>query len=234
MAKKYELVPIVTGFGDIMYVNISGKGKRNFNDDGDEFTATVHLKGEAAKETIAKIDELIAQGPKDLELVSKGYKELLVDEAGKLYSPNKHGKVKVKTKNDDGEVVSTDITSTLKPSGVFAVTMKTQTTFQDGKTKKIIVQNAKAKTVELGERKVGNGTTGALSGKMKIYTQKDDWGIALFLSGLQITKFVKYEGDAGFEAQDDGFEDFEDDDLETEEAAETATAEPKAKANIKL
>ena len=123
------------------------------------------------------------------------------DGEGNLYSPNKDDKV---FKKVDGE--SVDITKECSPSGVWAFTFRTGTTFPDGKTKQVNVFNNAKRKVNMGERKIGNGTTGAISGKMRMFERGKEWGVSLFLSNIQIVKFVPYEGDAGFEEQDGDFD----------------------------
>lgn len=86
-------------------------------------------------------------------------------------------------------------------------TLKTSTTYADGKAKEIRIFNSKAEPVTLpANTRVGNGSRGRASGIMAIY----DGGVAargvtLYLDAVQLTKFVPYAGnDPGFEAEDDG------------------------------
>lgn len=187
-----DLIKIATPVGELHYVNISGQGKENYNEDGYEYVATVYLdktKPEVV-EFIAKIEELKLSGPKDKTLQTSGYFDLFKDEEGKLFAHT--------DEKDGGE-----------PTNLIGARFKTKTTFTDGKQKKIAVYNVKRKVVDLGERRVGNGTIGAISGAMQLYVNGKKWGISLFLNSIQITKFIEYVGDAGFEEQEGDFEGFD-------------------------
>lgn len=246
-----ELINVVTPVGELHFVNIAGQGKKNYNEDGYEYTATIYLEGEKAKALRNKLDAVLSSPPKGKTLKGKGYKELLVDEEGNLYSPDKAGKVykkvykKVDEETVDEETVDeekVDITAKCKPSGIWAFAFKTGTTFpedKDGnvKTKVINVYNCAKppQKVRLGERKVGNGSKGAISGKMRMYERAKEYGISLFLSAIQLTNFKEYEGDAGFEEQEGDFYGVDEDGASFEAAEESAVEAPtEAKAKPKL
>lgn len=204
-----DLIKVATPVGELHYVNISGQGKENYNEDGYEYVATVYLdktKPEVV-EFIAKIEDVKLSGPKDKSLQTSGYFDLFEDEEGKLFA-------------------HTDKKTGGKPTNFIGARFKTKTTFSDGKPKKITVYNAKKKVVELGERRVGNGTIGAISGAMELYTNGKKWGISLYLNAIQIVKFLEYVGDAGFEDQEGDFEGFDDSgDFEVKSAPESKAAD---------
>ena len=227
-----ELINVVTPVGELHFVNIAGQGKKNYNEDGYEYAATIYLEGEKAKALRDKLDAVLSSPPKGKTLKGKGYKELLVDEEGNLYSPDKAGKVYKKV---DEEKV--DITAKCKPSGIWAFAFKTGVTFADGKPKVVNVYNCAKppQKVRIGERKVGNGSKGAISGKMRMYEQAKEYGISLFLSAIQLTNFKEYEGDAGFEEQEGDFYGVDEDGAGFEAAEESAAEAPtEAKAKPKL
>jgi hypothetical protein len=217
-----ELVNVVTPVGELYYVNISGQGKENYNEDGYEYTAALRLTGDKAEELKAKIDAVAETIPSGHTLKSTGYKELVRDEEGKLRSPSK-----TKPKTDDEE-----------NTGIWEFTFKTNTTFADGSPKKIAVYNKDAKRVELGNRKIGNGSEGAISGKMKGGSYKKDFSVSLYLNAIQLTKFEEYVGDAGFDAHEEGdFEGVTDKDsgfTGQAEAKSESEEKPKTKAKPKL
>lgn len=192
----------VTPVGELHWVNISGQGKENYNGDGYNYVATVYLTGEKAENERKKIDDVLGPVPKGAIVKSKGYKELLKDKDGNLYSPDKTGAVNVE--NEDGDIV--DISEDCEASGIWAFTYSTKTTFEDGKTKEIAVYNKDAKKINMGDKLIGNGSSGAISGKLKRFVSGKEVGVSLFLHALQITKFVEYEGGAGFGAQEGEFE----------------------------
>lgn len=184
-----DLVPMVTEVGDLHWVNIFGQGKLNYNEDGYDYTATVHLSGEAANKAKAKIDEVLGPIPEGKKVKSKGYRELYKDADGNLYTPSESKPA-----------------SEGKPSGIFAFQFKTGVTLPDGRTKVVGVFNKDAKKINLGDRKVGNGSKGAISGKLQRYEKGKEIGVSLFLHAIQLTEFVEYSDDAGFEEQEGSFD----------------------------
>ncbi len=203
---KSELVNVVTPPGDLYYVNISGQGKENYNEDGFEYVASIRLEGEKAKKLIAEIDEVAKQMPKDHYLKSTGYKELVKDKDGNLRSPTKR---KPKTEDEKG-------------TGIYEFQFKTNTTFADGKPKKITVRNGKNQKVDLGETRVGNESYGAISGKMKGTSYKDEFSVSLYLNAIQLIRLEEYVADDGFDSYED-----EDDVFVGVEDAETGfTSQP--------
>lgn len=214
------LVNVVTPVGELYYVNISGQGKENYNEDGYEYVASVRLEGEEAKKLIALIDEEAEKMPDGKILKSKGYKQLVKSEEGTLRSPTVS-----KPKQPDEE-----------DSGIFEFQFKTGTTFADGKPKKINVYNANAEKINLGDRRIGNGSIGAISGKMRGKVYKKEFSVSLFLNAIQLVKFIEYTEDAGFEAQEaeDGFVGVEDKETGFTGQPEEVQEEKKTKAKPKL
>lgn len=228
-----ELVPIITPVGEIHWANIKGQGKLKYNKkDEYEYTATLYLSKKEAEPLIEAIDELLEKPPVGCDLKSKGYKELLKDKEGNLYFPNKNGKVIIKV---DGE--KKDITKECAASGVLAFPFKTGVTFPDGKPKIINVFDSSkpARKVDLGERRIGNGTKGRINGKMKMYSDESEYGATLFLNSIQITSFKAYEGgDAGFDDAAEGdFYGFDDGDS-FEDTSEDGASQEQTKAKPRL
>ena len=215
-----DLINIATPVGELYYVNISGQGKQNYNEDGYNYVATVNLSGDKAEKLKTTINEVLGEVKKGETLKSKGYRELLGDDEV-IYTPTKNTAAR---------------DALAKPTGIFAFTFSTQTTFDDGKTKKISVFNSANPPIRIniGDKKIGNGSEGALSGKCKRYsrgpTNQKDVGVSLFLNAVQLTKFVEYVEDAGFEAQEGGFtgegESFDPATAETEATATVAASTP--------
>lgn len=212
---KSDLVPVTTPKGELHYVNISGQGKENYNEDGYEYTATVYIPKADCQELMAKCDEVIGEVPKGKNLKSKGYRELLKDEEGKLFFPTSN--------RSEGE-----------PSGIIAFPFKTGTTFADGKTKKISVFNKDAQKINLGDRKIGNGSIGKISGKLKRNENGKDISCSLYLHAIQLTKFVEYVDDAGFEAEEGDFEGVEDEETGFQTEPEETSEAPAKKAKPRL
>lgn len=213
-----ELVPVVTPVGELHYVQISGQGKLNYNEDGYNYVATVNLTGEKAEHLKAKINEVLGEVGKGENVKSLGYREILEDEEGR-YTPTQN------TKDRDANA---------KPTGIFAFTFSTAVAFSDGKPKKISVYNSSTPPVKinLGDKKIGNGSTGALSGKMQRFKKGKDVGVSLFLNAVQLVNFIEYVGDAGFDGQEGGWtgNDEEMDTGEDAPAAATTSAPAKTEA----
>lgn len=218
-----ELVPIVTPVGKLNYVQITGEGKLNYNEDGRVYVATLHLTGEKADLLKSKIDEVLGEVAKGEFLKSKGYRELMEDDEG-VYTPTS-----TTEERDKGA----------KPTGIFAFSFSTSTLFSDGKPKKISVYNSafpKPQKINLGDKKIGNGSEGAISGNLKRYKQaKGAVGVSLFLNSVQLSKFVEYTEDAGFSGVEGGYTG-EDEGIDTStmetEAVSSAPTTPKSKPKL--
>lgn len=226
MAK--DLVQIVTEPGELFWVNITGEGKLNYNEDGYIYVATVRQSGEVAQRTKAKIDALLPEAPKGKTIKSMGYHQMYQrPDDENFYSKNKEGKILIKDENDEEE----DITDECEATDTYEFRFATGVEFKDGKKKVIHVYNCAKppQKINLGERKIGNQSIGAISGKMRVYEKGKDVGVSLFLHAIQLIKYVPYEGDAGFEEQDGDFYGFDDDTFETGEEPEEKKAAAKPK-----
>lgn len=218
-----DLIPVVTPVGSLNYVQISGQGKQNYNEDGYVYVATVHLTGDKAEALKAKLDDVLGEIAKGENLKSRGYRELMEDEDG-IYTPTSN------TKERDANA---------KPTGITAFTFSTATTFSDGKPKKISVYNSavpKPQKINLGDKKIGNGSEGAISGNLKRYKKGKDVGVSLFLNSVQLVKFVEYTEDAGFEGVEGGYtgedEGVDVSTMETEAVSTPAATTTKAKPKL--
>lgn len=220
----------ITPIGELYYVQISGEGKDKVEGDDKEFVATVYLEGKAAKSERDKIDEVLGTIPKGLKLGSKGYKNLVRDPEGNLRSPNADGEVF----DEEGENIFDDCEDT----DVWSFCYHTNVEFPNGNIKKIDVYNKNAKKINLGDKLIGNGSLGSISGKLKPYVSGKKTGVSLFLNAVQITKFEEYEGSAGFGSQEGEFEGVEDADTgfvgTDEDTATGKTKETKVKKKPKL
>ena len=186
---------LVTPRGALEWVNISGEGVENLSGKL-IFKATLVLDGDDAEALEAKINDFWAENK------PSGFKK----------APKSMGFKPHTVKNDEGEYVET---------GKTAFTFTTATTFPDGKAKVIKTFNAKNAIVALGDTLIGNGSEGRISGVMSTYgpTKTKEAGVSLYLDAIQILKLVEYSQDAGFDAEEDGWEG---DTTGFEETSETA------------
>jgi hypothetical protein len=213
-----SLVKIRTPKLELAWVNISGEGKENLSGKI-QYVATGILepKNPDHKAFIDSIDEFWANNkPKFMGEKRKpksiGYRlcDPMRDEAG---DP---------VRDDEDKIV-------YDKEGRLSIQFSTATAFPDGSKKKVRVYNAKAKEVALGEKKIGNGSIGFIAGAMDIYIVKDnkgkelDAGVTFYLDSIQLTKFVEFSNDPGFEAVDgDDEEAWTGDDFEGEEVNESS------------
>jgi len=191
---------LVTPVGDLMWVFITGNGKKDLNDK-DRFVASVSLPEDSAQaqRITAEVDAFW--------------------EANKPKGSKKAKSTGIRIEEDkEGN-----------PTGNILVNFWTGTSFPDGKAKVIKTMNSRGAEVSLGDKKIGNGSRGAISGVMDIYVNGPNKGVTLYLNAIQITKFVEYAADAGFEAQEDegGFTGEDLNDAGFEAQTDTATETPK-------
>lgn len=188
-------VKITTPKGELEWVTITGEGKENMSGKL-QYVASIVLDPEnepTHQEVIDKIKAFwdenkpakFSKEPKSLGV----YPHTIPDPEGET--------------DEEGKVIRV-------PTGKYVLTFKTGTTFPDGSAKKVKVYNSKAKLVELGDKKVGNGSVGEIAGAMGIYTNMTpngktvvDAGVTLYLDAIKISKFVEFSVDAGFAADED-------------------------------
>lgn len=217
---KYATEVIQTPVSDLEWVIISGEGKENLNGDM-QYQASLVLDVENNEKHSAfkkQIDDFWAANK------PQGFKGDEPDSNG-LY-PHK---VPTGEKDEDGD-------NLYETTGKLILATKTKTTFADGNEKKIKVFNSKGAEVNLGDKKIANGSRGRLGCVMAIYATTDksgkkiiNAGVTFYLNSVQLSKFVEYAG-AGFDAlEDEDGEEFEsvDDGMAalTEEETSTATSD---------
>lgn len=168
--------------GVLKWVFIDGEGKENLSG-VKKYTAQVALTPEQAKPYIESIDAFWEVNKVECKYTKADEKQNPAHKAGTPKPPASMG-----YKEDD--------------DGNFVFTFSTNTTYQDGTPKVIDIYNAKATKVNLGGKKIGNGSLGALSGIMDVYDKANNAGVALYLNAIQLFKFVEFSTDAGFEAAD--------------------------------
>jgi len=126
--------------------------------------------------------------------------------SGAPKKPKSIGITKVKAKDESGEdILDSDDNQTYTDE--VAINFWTGATWPDGKPHVIRIFSAKGNEISLGSKKIGNGSFGSVSFAAGIYDAgKGSQGITLYLNAIQITKFVEYTQEAGFEAEDGDFD----------------------------
>jgi hypothetical protein len=178
-----DSVRLTTPKGKLLWVNIVGQGMLNFNENGNNYTASIVLSREDSKDLRESIkSHYMEEKQKGNTFVSNGYKPC----------------------DEDGVAIDSD------SSDYFIFNFKTNTVYPDGTQTVIDVYNSSAKKVELGDTRIGNGSIGAIGGSMRYYSVKKKDGVSLFLNNVQIISLVEYAESSGFEASEGGFTGVED------------------------
>lgn len=162
---------IVTPVGELAWVFITGKGREDLNGN-DRYVASLKLANDSA----------------ELKAIKAAIKKFWDENKPKGKGLPKSNGIKAQLDNETGE-----------ETGFTLINMWTGTTFPDGKAKVIKTFNSKGIEVSLGQKSIGNGSRGSLSGVLAIYVNGPNTGVTVYLNAIQITKFVEYSSDAGFE-----------------------------------
>lgn len=195
-----QVVAFKSPIGDLKWVVYNGEGKENLSGRMKyQSDLVLPVDSEECKNLKADIDAFWEEGrpaglPAKKPAKSLGYrleKEPVLDEDGN------------KQYGDDGKVVS-------KETGNMVFTFSTDTTYPSGDPKIINIFNSKGNKVDLGGKKIGNGSRGQLSGAMGIYTVKDakgktviDGGVTLYLNSIRLVKFVEFSGEEAWDEADE-------------------------------
>lgn len=209
MAKSETAVSFNLPKGKLHFVVINGQPYEN-SAGKEKWRASVLLEEEQARPVIEKIDAFWAEHGFKCKEPLLGYRP---------YTEHKGNF------DEDGEKLYEPV------EGVWEFYAATGATWPDGSVREVIIKNSKNRIVSIGDRKIGNGSEGRLSVTMDKYGPfgkgaNATGGVALYLQGIQLTKFVEYVSGPEFEEEDDGFDDFEDDGCNFEEET-TTTAKPR-------
>lgn len=190
---KYVTAPVTTVVGDLEWVNIVGEGKEDLQGNM-QYLCTVVLEGEKAEQLKATIDTFWEENK------PSGMKK----PKSTGYYPHK---VPTGEEDDEGNKI-------YEETGKTAFTFKTGTAYKDGKPKVIKVFNAKGVEVDLGDKRIGNGSRGRVQGAVAIYGVESKGkvlqaGTTLYLNGVQLAKLVEYAGGPQFDSIEEEDADFE-------------------------
>lgn len=182
---------LITPIGELQWMFITGKGKQDLNG-VDKFQANIRFPV-GSPEAVALAEKITTfwqdNKPKGAALKSLGFRD-----------------EREKNKEDGSKG---DLT------GFVAFSFWTGLTWPDGKAKVIDIYNAgdvtaglKPTRIHLGAKTIGNGSLGCFSGAMGIYDNGPAArGVTLYIGAVQLTKFLAYSNDAGFDAADgDGYQ----------------------------
>ena len=173
---------ITSPLGELMYVNISGTGKLDYDGKFYEYTAGIKLDKKSAKTMYSEICNFF-------------------EEHKPAWFKGDEPSNKIKRKQDDGTFLFQ-----------FKTHAEFEDKAGNTKQTKIGIVNSKNKYVELPDGEgIGNGSTGKISGVMTIHSDKrgKTAGVSLWLNNVQLLKYIKYVPDTGFDEADGEFKDFE-------------------------
>ena len=217
------LQQVISPKGELEWVFIDGEGKEDLQGNH-KYSVTLVLDPDNNEEHQAFIDKIEAFWEDNKP---KGFRK----EAKSMgFYPHKE---KTDETDENGEPIYAETGKTI-------VVFKTGTAYRDGKPKVVKIFNAKANEVQLGDKKIGNGTVAKVGGAIAIYTVESkgkvmDAGVTCYLDRLQIFKLEEYVAGAGFEAdesEEDGWTG--DEDSFEGEPKEEKAAPAKGKAQPKL
>jgi hypothetical protein len=223
MNKEAEMAKskVTTPKGELHWVFIDGEGSLNELNDTYEYKATLLLPTDSqeCKDLQAKYDKLWEESAD-----KKAYEQAYAEAKPAMQAKMEFHKGYSEVLGDDD-----------KPTGKTQFRFKTGTTYkpkkgeEEGKPVKISVYNAKAKKVNLGDVKIGNGTIGRISGTLSSYFKATNAGVSGYLSSIQIINLVEYvdnefEEEEGYVGPDEDENEFTGQadvpDVDTDEAPE--------------
>lgn len=184
---KYPTIKFSTKLHPLNWVNIEGKGKLKLkkkpdstNPDDFNYTATVILS------------------EKEAEVYRNRFQTFWRENKGPGLTKQRYNLIKPITsivKDKDGQPVKDEDGEVLRePTGKYALTFKSGTAWPDGSPISIGVlkPNGEPLVGGLKGKIIGEGSTGALHGKLTINDYEGNEGLLLFLTHVQLKKFVEY------------------------------------------
>jgi len=175
---------ITSPIGDLVYVNITGTGKLDYDGKFYEYTAGIKLDKKSAKTMYSDICDFF-------------------EEHKPAWFKGDEPSNKIKRKQEDGTFLYQ-----------FKTHVEFEDKNGNAKQCKVGVVNSSNKYVELPDGEgIGNGSVGRISGMMTIHSDKrgKTAGVSLWLGNVQLLEYVKYVPDTGFDEADGEFKDFGED-----------------------
>ncbi len=192
MSFKTPLLPL-------SWVSITGKGKAKkgkdqTSDDPKDFnyTATVIYPDEASMKVDKAIFDKFWKDNKPSGIGGQCYK---------MFKPEM-----VKVLDDAGKPQEDEEGATIKKAtGRWTLQAKTITHWpRDGKQNTVKVLRANGNPLNLGEKQIGNDSTGVIHGSVGINAYEGNEGLAFYLNAVQLKKFVEFTGADDVESDDLG------------------------------
>lgn len=173
-----------TPVGPMGWIGINGTGKLKLGTGTDqvaavhEYSVSIVLEGDAAKQMIESCWQCVPAGTADLKVDSMPFRILKKDTE---YSPVSQKEMLNNWRYKEGEK--------------YVFTFKQKTTDKNGVPATIKVIDKNTQVVNLGDRKLGNGTRGSVYFTILEYKKPgtDEVGVAGYLDRLQVTSVKWYD-----------------------------------------
>jgi len=182
----------------LSWVNIAGQGKLKMNkdDNGDpanyNYTATVTYPDETSmKDAKARFDKFWREN-KPAGCTKQSYAMFKEEKVPTLDANGKE------QKDEDDAIIK-------HATGKYTLTAKTITHWpKDGKQNVVKVMRANGNPLNIGDKVIGEGSTGVVHGSVGINAFPGNEGLAFYLEAVQLKKFVEYVGGSDVDADDLG------------------------------
>ena len=217
MAKKYRGSKVKTRVGDLSFVLIDGEGidtASTGQDPNMKYIAILECDegGEIHKHFEAQVEAEWERYKNTFGVKGRPAK-------------NKHGVpmtgIAPKMVQDDTEIDPETGEGVWKPTGKVNITFKTNTTWPDGKGVVVKVYDGKSNDIteklRAANQSIGKGSRGIIHGTAQGNNAGDAHKVTLYLSAVQLAKFVPYDGT-----------DVETEDIEGAEELDIASSVPAA------
>ena len=194
----------------LSWVSIIGDGKLKMNKDGSggasdyNYTATVIYPDETSMKKDKKIFDTFWRENKPQGLTKQNYD---------MFKPEMTPDLDA----DGNEQHDEDDALIKKATGRWTLAAKTITVWpKDNKPNVVKVLRANGNPLDLGDKQIGNDSTGVLHGTIGINAYSGNEGLAFYLTAVQLKKFVEYSGSDEVETDDLGGDEGMDDlDIDT-------------------
>lgn len=182
----------------LSWVNISGTGKLKMNKDSNStnpndynYTATVTFPDEDSIKEHKKLFDKFWKENRPAGCTKPNYE---------MFKPEM-----VSTLDENGKEQKDEYDAIIKHhSGRYTLQAKTLTTWPDGQPNVIKVLRSNGDVLNLGTKKIGEGSTGVIHGSIAINDFTGNEGLAFYLTAIQLKKFVEYTGSDKVVAEDLG------------------------------
>jgi len=182
----------------LSWVNITGTGKLKMNKEDNQdpanynYTASVIYPDEASMKSDKALFDKFWRENKPAGCTKQNYD---------MFKPE----MKPVLDKDGKEQFDEDDAIIKEATGRWTLAAKTITVWpKDNKVNVIKVLRGNGNPLKLGDKKIGDGSTGVIHGSIGINAYAGNEGLAFYLEAVQLKKFVEYTGGSEVHADDLG------------------------------